>query len=338
MDLLFKSEVIKKAERYSPISKESGEVHQFIEQQEVEGMGVMEQQSEKNIIEKANLQITEEILSNKQDSKENLIAPENPQIKICSEGVTEKFNSVSIATEEKNGEPKNKLRLPMIEKLFSLLIPNEELNSVLAGYFSKVFISIMEKQENELLQYIFTFPEHIHNITKHIDNESISGVLTKILSYKENDFSGFHDKDFLYQKMIIVDQLIDQMCPTNPALCVTSSYRIIISLIESKQHLAYFSDEGILKRVFSFILSSNPASLVSGLGYFTYLLKFQNKISQGEEFGVDQRKYFLYNKFLAVESKTEEEEVNYDKLISFSIELLSYLKKFIERPVFAKIV
>lgn len=224
--------------------------------------------------------------------------------------------------EEVSAEKAEKKRLPLLEKLLSLLDPKEEINPVLAGYFAKITLSIIEKQELDFLSYVFAFPEHVQNVIKHIYNKSIADVLLKIISKEGKYFSGITGDEFIYQKMEIVDQLIDNMEPSNSSLTITNGCNILVSLIESKQHLAYFTDTKVLKRILYSATSKNITSVISGLAYLSAIIKLKI-VPQAEQ------AYFQGIENIDSDQK-DEEEIEKSEVISLIAENLGFYKNSLE--------
>jgi hypothetical protein len=61
----------------------------------------------------------------------------------------------------------------------------EELNSVLAGYFCKVFLVLVSNKAKEVYSYIYKHPEVFDKLVRYISQKSISEVLVKLLNVSE---------------------------------------------------------------------------------------------------------------------------------------------------------
>ena len=74
--------------------------------------------------------------------------------------------------------------------LFSFLNTEEELNSVLAGYFQKLMFVLINStsskgclnHQSELYHYVYRSPELFVAMTRHLYSKSISDVLVKLLN------------------------------------------------------------------------------------------------------------------------------------------------------------
>ena len=144
---------------------------------------------------------------------------------------------------------------------------------MLAGYFLKVMELLLEKRQLAVLDYVFNFREHMLNVIKHSYDKSVAEVLKKIVSNEDRYLTGTTGEEFLYEKMEVIDQLIDQLDPVNTQQTITNSSSILSGLIESRQHLSYFNDPRVLKRIFIAIATSKPASVCAGITYLATLLR-----------------------------------------------------------------
>lgn len=95
----------------------------------------------------------------------------------------------TLVTEEKEDEYDNQYLL--LDKLFKFLESDEELNSVLSGYFCKLVSILISRKQKMLLPYIFD-PNRkvIQNLVKHTGQKSISEVLNKLLNQTDLDQQG----------------------------------------------------------------------------------------------------------------------------------------------------
>jgi hypothetical protein len=57
---------------------------------------------------------------------------------------------------DEDTSPQNKYFL--FERLLSFLETDEELNSVLAGYFSKLFLTLIQSKQKDVLSYVYSHP------------------------------------------------------------------------------------------------------------------------------------------------------------------------------------
>ena len=241
------------------------------------------------------------------------------------EPVIEK-SSPAASPEPEKTKPKEEAKpanFPLLEQLFSVL--NEpEINPVLAGYFLKVFEILLEKKQIDLMNYLFAHKQHITRLLYHVYDKSISEVVKKVVSNEDRYFSGTTGEEFLYEKMEIIDLLIDHLGPSNPTHTILNSGAILTGLIEGRQHLAYFNEPKILKRVFVSLTSLNSGSLCAGIAYITALLKL-NVVATSPRNSGDQLCFMGLDNFQQVEPKIEE-ELDYTEIMSLATEKLGYFK------------
>ncbi len=180
------------------------------------------------------------------------------------------------STEDTKSQDTVRYRLPMLEKLLSLLSTKDQINPVLSGYFVKVMDVLMERKQLDMLGYLFGFREHVQNLLRHCYDKSIADVLKKVVSNEDKYLSGTTGDEYLPEKMEVISQLVDQMESTNSAPVITNSAGLLAGLIDGRQHLGYFNEERVLKRVFSTMVSENPASTCACITYITALLKLNS--------------------------------------------------------------
>jgi hypothetical protein len=61
---------------------------------------------------------------------------------------------------------------------------------VLAGYFSKLFLSLLQLKTKEVQRYLYTHPLAIDHMVRHLGQKSVSEVLQKVLNLSEPIASG----------------------------------------------------------------------------------------------------------------------------------------------------
>jgi hypothetical protein len=77
----------------------------------------------------------------------------------------------------------------LLDRLFSFIDIEEELNPVLSGYFSKLVSLLISRKQKMLIPYIFA-PESkiIDNLVRHVGQKSISEVINKLLTQIDPDY------------------------------------------------------------------------------------------------------------------------------------------------------
>ena len=61
---------------------------------------------------------------------------------------------------------------------------------MLAGYFSKLFLSLLQLKTKEVQRYLYTHPLAIDHMVRHLGQKSVSEVLQKVLNLSEPIASG----------------------------------------------------------------------------------------------------------------------------------------------------
>jgi len=226
---------------------------------------------------------------------------------------------------EEAKEPKH--RLPLLEQLLSLL-GTSRVNPILSGYFFKIIEVFIERKQLDFLAYIFGFKEHVENLLVHIYDRHIADTIKKIVSNEDRYFAGTTGNEFIYEKMLIIDKLIDMLDASNPPESIRNSSYVLCDLIKGKQHLEYFNEGKVLKRIFSVVTSGNACSLCAGIEYLTELLKL-NAI--GSTTANTDNLYFIgYDNFEQIEENNEK-KLDYKELMILAAGCLPILKELLTK-------
>jgi len=230
----------------------------------------------------------------------------------------------SPSSEKKSTGPRGQYVL--LEKLMSFLAGPVPLNPILAGYFSKVFVALLEKRKSDLLDYIFHVNSHMNNILKHSYNKSISEILGKIVSNEDRFGGSGIVEEFSEEKHMIVEALVEKMGPKNSSEDITNNCYILCTLIDNKQQLSYFMGKPVLEKVFSYAASDNPMSLRAALTFLIIIYRLKSLPAPPAETPA-----FLGFVHEAEPQKTEEIP-DFKDLLDLSISFADYAKKYLEEP------
>ena len=216
-------------------------------------------------------------------------------------------------------------RLPVLD-LFLSVLNAPIINPVLSGYFLKVFEVFIERKQISLLSYLLGFKEYIEAMFKHVYDRHIADVIKKIVSDEDRFLAGTSGDEFIYDKMLIIDRLIDQIGAENPFEIIENSGYILCQLIQGRQHLTYFNDSKILKRVFDALISPNVSSLHASIDYLVELLKFHSPESSKKN--TDNLYFIGYDNFEQIENKPEE-KLDYSDMMILAANCLETIKTFL---------
>lgn len=218
-------------------------------------------------------------------------------------------------------------KLPLLEKLLSVL-DAESINPVLSGYFLKVVEVFIERKQLDFLAYVFGFKEYVEKLLAHIYDRHIADAIKKIVSNEDRYFAGTTGNEFIYDKMLVIDKLIDLLDASNPPDSIANSAYILCELIKGKQHLAYFNETRVLKRVFAAVTSKNAHSLCAGTDYLTELLRLN---SAGSTAANTDNLYFIgYDNFEQIEENAEE-KLDYSELMALAADCLPKFKELLTK-------
>lgn len=179
--------------------------------------------------------------------------------------------------EDKQNVPKNpNARYWLLDKLLSLLNTKGQVNTVLAGYFAKVVQMLLERRRQDFLDYIFRYSEFVENFIRHSYNKSVAEVLSRIISNDDRFSVPLGNDEFVTEKLKILSKLIDKMGPDNSSDDITNSGYIIYALVDTRQHLKFFTSEPVLTTIFKFAQSANPMSLRAALTFCVIMYRLKS--------------------------------------------------------------
>lgn len=129
------------------------------------------------------------------ESEKSLEEPEKEEAAAAQENATtasdlETAMGTTIATdaEAEDAEPVSKYML--LDRLFKFIRTDEKpLNPVLAGYFSKLTILMINRKQKQIIPYIFGPDSDILDcLLKHIYQKSVAEVLQKLMNIVDTNF------------------------------------------------------------------------------------------------------------------------------------------------------
>ena len=140
-----------------------------------------------------------------------------------------------ITQNEEDEDLDNKFML--LDRLFSFIDCEEELNPVLSGYFSKLVSLLISRKQKMLVPYIFA-PESkiIDNLVRHVGQKSISEVLNKLLTQIDPDYL---EDNIQEKQQMVIEKLISQLGPELGEENNLNGCSIITDLFDYKEQLFY---------------------------------------------------------------------------------------------------
>lgn len=220
-------------------------------------------------------------------------------------------------------------RCELLEKLLSFLSSQEELNSVLAGYFAKVVQVVIANRKLDFLHYLFFHKEHIHNIVRCCYNKSIAEVLYKLISNEDKFTTGIASDKFIVEKEEILDKLIENVSGKNDEMIANSS-AVLASLVDSRQYVEYFLSAKTSARLFQIVAEGSPKSLEASLNVLTALVKA--KLSTSPSFQPSVFRFLSFEGKLSHNSPEprKEEEMDVSALAKEAALSIPRLKHYLE--------
>ncbi|KRX00151.1 hypothetical protein PPERSA_10650 [Pseudocohnilembus persalinus] len=145
---------------------------------------------------------------NKQTQREKIDLQK--QLKKAQKLQQQSAQTQSLQEEEKEQESEEEIFDPetaekkgqyLLSLLFSFLQTKQRVNITLAGYFSKVLVSLISKKEKEVVQYVYSKPAILKSLCRQNQARSISIILYKLLSF-ENKLD--NDKQYLDERIEVL--------------------------------------------------------------------------------------------------------------------------------------
>ncbi|XP_020584830.1 serine/threonine-protein phosphatase 6 regulatory subunit 3 [Phalaenopsis equestris] len=94
--------------------------------------------------------------------------------------------------------------------LFSFLKPDHPRSTILAGYFSKVVLCLMARKTTQLMSYVQSHPEILHQLIDLIGITSMMEVLIRLIGADENMYSSYTDALQLVDSTDVLDLIVDK--------------------------------------------------------------------------------------------------------------------------------
>jgi len=181
-------------------------------------------------------------------------SPEVPHLKINPEPIpplsTEpKLVESQIITNNNINEEGPKGKYPLLEKLLSLfeIEKAENMNPVLAGYVSKVFLTIIDKRKVDLWHYFGNHKNHIDNFIRHCGNPSVTEVLQKMLDNLNQENA---DEIITKLKQDTIKLIAENLISTR---CSEGAFEALYVLVKNRIELQYFLSNEITSLIFQSI-------------------------------------------------------------------------------------
>jgi hypothetical protein len=83
---------------------------------------------------------------------------------------------------------------------------------VLAGYFSKLLVSLIQRKQNQMVPYLFNADnDAIDCLIDHVYQKSVSEVLIKIMNIEENNFNEDLSEAIHKRKIAVITKLVNKL-------------------------------------------------------------------------------------------------------------------------------
>lgn len=92
-----------------------------------------------------------------------------------------------IKTPPETPKVKPELKSSLLKKFFDCLNNRDSFNSVLAGYFAKIFSNLFQNKQLRFVKYIYERPEIITSMIYHFNKISVLQCISKLLKFQSED-------------------------------------------------------------------------------------------------------------------------------------------------------
>ena len=172
----------------------------------------------------------------------------------------------------------------LLRKLLSFIESEPELNPVLAGYFGKVFNSLINKKRLQLLSYILIDNrKYIEKLIGHMYNQSIADSLSLLLKL-DTESEIFH-KEIKECSVSILDSIYNSSPKNNLYLdLVRNSFSVLSTLPQTSNSTEFATSESFIMKIYESI-ENNEIILKEALKYLITIMKMKinSNISPTEE-------------------------------------------------------
>jgi serine/threonine-protein phosphatase 6 regulatory subunit 1 len=148
-----------------------------------------------------------------------------------------------------------------------------DLNPVLAGYFTKLINTFINRRPKQIFTYLFEHSAILDKFVFHIALKSISELLVKVLTGDDNNFDvDAPIEEFKALKYRILNDLIEKLGPSHSDEDHLNVVSVIGELCEQKSLFDHFVNDFTLDKLFEFVKNTeNESSTKNALQILTVL-------------------------------------------------------------------
>ena len=220
-----------------------------------------EAEGKEDLIETINLKT----LSFEEDSKE-----------INHHEIADELRKEQENTDNQVADYKTKL---LIRILLEFLDYDNEINILLAGYFSKIILSLINKDRTTLFNLLFE-KHWTERLIYHSYSKSISEILIKILSSDEISQVELKDPTIPLndsRKEDLMNSILEKLIESEYNEIIMSLTLIICKIMETKIMSTFFNSKQVIEKLLFLTKRHHPMALRAGLTIFiSYIKSFIN--------------------------------------------------------------
>ncbi|XP_071719760.1 uncharacterized protein [Rutidosis leptorrhynchoides] len=209
----------------------------------------------------------------------------------------------------------------MMNLLFSFLEPEHPHNALLAGYFSKVVVSLLLRQSASLMSYIQAHPDIIQKLVDLIGVTSIMEVLIRLIGADEYLHASYEDSMQWLEDIDVLEMIVNKFSSSDSPEVHANAAETLCAIVRYAPPVlsAKISSQSFIARLFHHALEdSRPRSvLVNSLTVCISLLDPKRQTSGS---------YYMYNQQMTHESSVKANP----EIVEIMLESLGNLLKVLD--------
>lgn len=191
----------------------------------------------------------------------------------------------------------------LINMLFEPLNTDQQLNLTLAGYMSRAFTALLNRNHYDVLSYLYELHNYGYLLLEHLYSRSISDFVEKLLSIEEHGCT-----NFIAELIKSVETLVDFIDSEKEAKVISNASIILCNLLSRPSEVATWgmilsslTSEDILEKLFHKLFDQNSYVVRSACNVLLAIIangEFRHKFGDEESTIIDEEDPPLVTLFL----------------------------------------
>lgn len=150
---------------------------------------------------------------------------------------------VTETADSQNGEEEETGKYMLLDRLFKFVRSKDKpLNNVLAGYFSKLLMLLLNRKQKQIIPYVFGADSDVLDcLLYHVYQKSVSEVLNKLMNVVDSNFEPDLVQLIQEKKLRVMNQLTDKLMSDYTEEDNYSAATVICELLEVKEFFGVVS-------------------------------------------------------------------------------------------------